>query len=48
MSLDKTIEKKKEDLHKSIITRGIMNKKTISLSEQLDVLIVRKMRRSFI
>lgn len=46
MSIDKKIERKKEQLHKAINTKGIMNETTIRLSEQLDVLIVQRMRRT--
>lgn len=46
MRIDKKIEKKKEHPHKSISTKGIMNNTTIKLSEQLDVLIVERMRRA--
>lgn len=44
MSLDKAIEMKKEILHNSINTKGIMAKETIRVSEQLDKLIVKRMR----
>ena len=46
MSLDKAIERKKMDLHNSIDTKGIMDNETIKVSEQLDKLIVKRMRRA--
>jgi hypothetical protein len=43
MSLDKMIENGKEALHYSIDTKGVMDKETIDISQQLDKLIVKRM-----
>lgn len=43
MSLDNEIEIKKEDLYQAINRNGILNKKTIKVSEELDRLIVKRM-----
>ena len=45
-NLDERIEKKKEVLNAAICTEGIMDKHTIQISQQLDVLIVEKMKNS--
>ena len=45
-NLDERIKKKKEVLNAAIRTKGIMDKHTIQISQQLDVLIVEKMRNS--
>jgi hypothetical protein len=44
MSIDKKIDRKKKQLYSAISTKGIMHKNTIRLSEQLDILIVERMR----
>lgn len=44
-SLDRKIEKKREALNQSIKTVGVMDKQTLKLSESLDTLIVKRMRR---
>jgi hypothetical protein len=44
MNLDKRIKRKQKALHKAISTKGLMNKHTIRISEQLDILIVQRMR----
>lgn len=44
--LDERIKKKKEVLNAAICTKGITDKHTIQISQQLDVLIVEKMRNS--
>ena len=44
--LDEKIKKKKEVLNTAIRTKGITDKHTIQISQQLDVLIVEKMRNS--
>ena len=43
-NLDEEIKKKKEILNIAISTKGIMDKYTIQISQQLDNLIVEKMR----
>ena len=45
-NLDEKIKKKKEVLTATIRTKGIMDKHTIQISQELDVLIVEKMRNS--
>jgi hypothetical protein len=45
MSLDKRIERKKNQLNTAINTKGIMDNRTIKISQQLDVLIVQRIRR---
>jgi hypothetical protein len=47
MSLDKMIENGKEALHYSIDTKGVMDKETISTSQKLDKLIVKKMALNY-
>ena len=44
--LDERIKKKKEVLNTAIYTKGITDKHTIQISQELDVLIVEKMRNS--
>lgn len=44
-SLDKKIEEKKEDLNAAINVNGVMDKHTIRISQKLDMLIVKRMRR---
>jgi len=46
MSLDKKIEKKKQELNAAVKTENIMDKHILKLSEQLDKLIVKRMRRT--
>lgn len=43
--LDKLINKIKEELYSSIESYGLEHRKTITLSQRLDVLIVKKQRR---
>lgn len=43
MSLDNQIEMKKENLYQAISSKGIMDEKTIKVSEELDTLIVKRM-----
>ena len=45
-NLDERIKKKKEVLNTAICTKGLTDKHTIQISQQLDVLIVEKMRNS--
>lgn len=44
MSIDKKIKRKKKILNKIVTTLGVMDKRTIKLSQELDVLIVERMR----
>ena len=44
--LDERINEKREDLITAICTKGITDKHTIQISQELDVLIVEKMRNS--
>lgn len=46
LSLDKKIEEKRESLNTAINNLGIMDKHTIKLSQQLDKLIVKRMKNS--
>jgi hypothetical protein len=46
MDINKRIEKKKKDLYSAISAKGIMSNDVLVLSEELDVLIVERMRRS--
>ena len=48
LKLDKMIEHKKNALNRAVVIKGIMHKQTLSLSEQLDVLIVKRMSRDLI
>ena len=48
MSIDRAIERKKEVLYKTISLKGIMDSKTIKVSEQLDKLIVKRMRGALV
>jgi hypothetical protein len=43
MSLDNEIEIKKEVLYQAIKSNGLLDEKTIKVSEELDRLIVRRM-----
>jgi len=43
-NLDERIKKKKETLNATIDTKGLMDKDTIRISQELDLLIVEKMR----
>lgn len=45
MSLDKKIEMKKEALYQAIDSNGILDKRTIEGSQELDMLIVKKVRK---
>lgn len=45
MKLDIKIDFMKEKLEKAINTKGVMDKQTIKISQQLDTLIVMRMRR---
>jgi hypothetical protein len=46
-NLDKRIEQKREALNTAIKNLGVLDKHTIMLSQQLDKLIVNRMRHSF-
>lgn len=45
MSLDKQIEIKKEALYQAINNNGMLDKYTIKVSQELDILIVKKVRK---
>jgi len=45
MELDMKIDVMKEKLNIAINSKGVMDKQTIKVSQQLDILIVARMRR---
>lgn len=47
-ALNRNIEEKKTAMYAAITTKGVMDTETIEISQQLDVLIVERMRRGFI
>lgn len=46
MNIDKRIERKKKTLNAAIKIKGVMSSDVLILSQQLDVLIVRRIRRA--
>jgi hypothetical protein len=44
MSIDKKIERKKKALNRLVRTLGVMDKTTLKVSQELDILIVERMR----
>lgn len=45
MDLDKKINEKKKALNASVAVKGVMSNEVLELSQHLDKLIVRRMRR---
>ena len=46
--LDIRIERKKRELNKAVKIKGVMDKQTLKLSQQLDVLIVKRMSNAIL
>jgi hypothetical protein len=48
MSVDEKIAKKKKVLNRLVRTLGVMSKRTLKVSQELDVLIVERMRGALV